>query len=255
MKKMMALLLVLLTMSLLTGCDRGAGDGDGDTSSRVPGVAMSTMSVGPERDVTPKDLKGKVEVMNVAPYTGIYLEGGLYNKSREENVYALKVTNTSSETILNAVLVYNDGTQDLDFFIEMLPAGRSVYVVELTKKQVVSTELTFVQGAVNYLEEGIENKDTVQVTSTRNGTLLVKNLSDQEVACVWIFYRKVTDSGVLLVGRVHSTMSDEILPGEELEVEAELWQPNSCEIVNVLLLDAPPEIKPGDTASGTASAQ
>jgi hypothetical protein len=249
MKKIMALLLVLLTMSLLTGCDHGAGDGNGETSSRVPGVAMSTMSFGPEQNVTPENLKGKIEVMNVAPYTGIYMEAGPFNKSREENVYALKVTNTSTETILNAVLVYNDGTQDLNFFIEMLPAGKSVYVVELTKKQVVSTKLTFVQGAVNYLEEGVENKDAVAITPNRNFSVTVKNLSDKEIPCVWIFYRKVLEDGTLLGGRTLSTLCETILPGEELDVQAEFWQYNSCELVNVLLLDKVPDFSEEDTSS------
>ena len=247
MKKNIALLLVLLMMSLMTGCSIGAGNKI--TSSRAPGVAMSTMSFGPEQDVTPEDLKGKVTVMNVAPYTGIYMEAGPINKSREENVYALKITNTSTETIMNAVLVYNDGKQDLNFLVEMLPAGKSVYVVELTKKQVVSTKLTFVQGAVNYLEEGVETKDAVTITPNRDFSVTVKNLTDKEIPCVWIFYRKVLEDGTFLGGRTLSTLCETILPGEELDVQAEFWQYNSCDLVNVLLLDKVPDFSEADTSS------
>ncbi len=249
MKKTIALLLVLLMMSLMTGCTIGAGNKNTSSRVPVPGVAMSTMSFGPEQDVTPEDLKGKVTVMNVAPYTGIYMEAGPTNKSREENVYALKITNTSTETIMNAVLVYNDGKQNLNFLVEMLPAGKSVYVVELTKKQAVSTKLTFVQGAVNYLSEGVEDMDSVKITPNRDFSLTVKNLTDKEIPCVWIFYRKVLEDGTFLGGRTLSTLCETILPGEELDVQAEFWQYNSCDLVNVLLLDKVPDFSEADTSS------
>ncbi len=228
---------LMAALSVCTGLLAGCQD-NGRSQNEPSATTRSSISIGTEKVVTPQELAGKMVVQNISPYEGIYLEAGDDFKSRESNVYALKITNTSEETILNAALVYTDGTQKLTFYVEMLPVGKSVYVVEQSKKTVVSEELIFVEGAVNYLEAGMENMDCVEITGTDESSLMVKNLTKEALPCVWIFYRKADTDGTLLGGVCYSTMSGAIEAEGTIELEAESWM-DSCVVVDVLVLDDP----------------
>lgn len=234
MKKFSCLMAALfMCAGLLVGCQS-----NGESPAETLSTSKSAISIGTEMLATPEELAGKMDVQNISPYEGIYLEAGDEYKSRESNVYALKVTNNAEETILNAALVYSDGTQKLTFYVEMLPVGKSVYVVERNKKTVVSEELTFVEGTVNYLEAGMENMECVEITGTDESSLMIENLTEEILPCVWIFYRKLHTDGTLLGGVCYSTMSGAIEAEETIELEAESWM-DTCVIVNVLVLDDP----------------
>ena len=117
MKKLICLLLALITL-VMTGCTGNAGNAEiaGNEATTEPterrvGTPLVSLTISPEQDVTPEELAEMVEVMNISPYSGLYNEG--LGKSRETNIYALKVINKTDRTIKDLTLVYNDGTQDL----------------------------------------------------------------------------------------------------------------------------------------------
>lgn len=255
MKKWICILLALIAL-LTAGCAAGAQETEpAPVETRPVGTPLASLSFGEEKNITAEELAGMVEIMNISPYSGIYLEGGPALKTREENLYAIKITNTSDKTIANISLVYNDGTQDLNFYAEMIPAGQSIYVVEKEMKFFASADLTYVSGAITYLENVREDLAAVEITPTRNSTLMVKNITKEELACVVIYYRKVVEDGTLLGGPVYCTVCEEIMPGDEYEAEAECWQDSSCKVINVLIYDSAEDLPqtedetiPGDTA-------
>ena len=254
MKKWICVLLALVTV-LATGCAAGTDETEPSAETRPVGTPLASLSFGEEKNITSEELADMVEIMNISPYSGIYLEGGPMLKTREENLYAIKITNTSDKTIANITLVYNDGTQDLNFYAEMIPAGQSIYVVEKEMKFFASAELTYVSGVITYLENAVENMDAVEITPTRNSTLMVKNITKEELACVVIYYRKVVEDGTLLGGPVYSAVCEEIMPDDEYEAEAECWQNSSCKVINVLIYNSVEDLPlteettiPGETA-------
>jgi hypothetical protein len=93
---------------------------------------------------------------------------------------------------------------------------------------------------VNYLEEGMEAKDKVEITPTDNSTLFVKNVSEEYLPLIWVFYRQTDREGRIIGGRCYSAMAGDLPPLAEYEAEAPDWR-RSCVIVNVLVLDAPSE--------------
>ena len=234
MKKWICILLALITV-LASGC---AKQPEETAPTRPVGTPLASLSFGEEMNITAEELSGAVEIMNISPYSGIYLEGGPALKVREENLYAIKITNTSDKTIANINLIYNDGTQDLNFYAEMIPSGQSIYVVEKEMKFFVSADLNYVSGEITYLENATENMEAVEITPTRNSTLMVKNVTDRELACVVIYYRKVVEDGTLLGGPVYSAVCEEIGPDDEYEAEAESWQNSSCKVIDVLIYDS-----------------
>ena len=95
MKKWICVLLVL-TLALTAGCASKGADPEVPLLPQPEGTPLESITVGQEKNVTAGELKGAVMVANISPYSGIYLEGGPALKTREENLYALKITNKGS---------------------------------------------------------------------------------------------------------------------------------------------------------------
>ena len=240
MRQIKMLAVLILCISLLAGCGQGLPKDPLTTyvpeTTIEPTVIPATINL--EDNVTLEEIADSLAVENISPYTGAFVECDPEDRCRAEGIYALEITNISDETILNAVLNYNDGTNDLVFYIEMLPVGQTIVVAEQNMKKMTSEELTFTGGAVNYLEEGMEAMDLVEITPTKNSTLMVKNISEEKLPITWIFYRQVDREGRVLDGRCSTAMVGDLPPGFTYEAEAPEWLP-SCVIVNALVLDEP----------------
>lgn len=218
MKKAICILLAVVTCAcVFAGCGK---DEQEETESQV---------------VKTFELKGeKITAENVSPYAGLYLEYG--DKETVSGLCAMKFTNTGSQTIQDAQLVFSDGTQELTFRLEMLPAGQSVIVAELNQMTVASEELNYVDGTITYLEGIFENKDCVQVTDNKDGTVQVKNVTEEMLPLVRVFYRPADENGNPIGGPCKSVMVDGIEAGASITVEAEGWD-ETCVVVTVLIIN------------------
>lgn len=170
---------------------------------------------------------------NVSPYEGICLEAG--DEERVSDVYAIKFTNTREETIHSAQLFFSDGTNELVFYLEMLPAGKSVTVAEINKLTATDAEIQYIDGTVTYLEPGLESMDCVEVTGSSR-TVQVRNTTDEALPLVRVFYRRTDDTGNLIGGPCYSFMLDGIEAGRTIEAEADRWD-ESCEVVTILVIN------------------
>ena len=243
--KRMKMILLLLCITVLAGCTRPVAPVETTEEPLFTYVPDTTViptvipaTIDPKDDVTPDEIAGKLSVVNASPYTGIFVECDPEDQCRVEDIYALEVTNTSDKTILNALLNYNDGTNDLVFYIEMLPVGQTIVVAEQNMQKMVNEYIVFTGGAVNYLEEGTEAMDKVEITPTDNSTLFVKNVSEEYLPLTWVFYRQTDREGRVIGGRCYTAMIGDLPPLAEYEAEAPDWR-RSCVIMNVLVLDAP----------------
>lgn len=258
MKKTISLILVLtLCLGLLPGC--GAKNPPGSES--VPTVEVTETveatekpnqfsitiadpgpipEVTPEKNVTPEEFKDVLLVENKAPFTSQYMECDPWDFERRYDVYAMGVTNISDKTIENLTLTYSNGEQELVFYVEMIPAGWTVVPMDMDGTVVTSTELTYVSGEVNYLTTGREVNDEVELTETRYSTVIVKNMTEEDMAAVVVYYRDVDYLGNVMAGRCFSATSMELIPGWQEELETDQWLP-SCVIVNVVVLEEAPE--------------
>ena len=125
--------------------------------------------------------------------------------------------------------------------MEMLPAGWTVVAMDTEGTAVTQEKLTYVSGQVQYLTEGREVTDEVALTETRSGTIIVKNMSGEEMQTVVVYYRDVDYQGNILAGRCFSAATTgSMIPGWQEELETDQWLP-SCVIVNVVVLDKAPE--------------
>lgn len=256
MKKTIALMLAMaLGIGLLTGCAGKNEPGDPTVPEQTaPSAATERPTrfaiqiadpgpipeVAPEKNVTPEEFADVLLVENKAPFTSQFMECEPWDFERRYDVYALGVTNISDKTIENLTLTYYNGERELVFYVEMLPAGWTVVAMDTEGTAVTSTELTYVSGEVNYLTVGREVTDEVELTETLNSTVIVKNMTEEDMAAVVVYYRDVDYLGNVMAGRCFSATSMELIPGWQEELETDQWLP-SCVIVNVVVLDEAPE--------------
>ena len=136
MRKLSLAVVLLLSACLMVGCAE---------REKIPPQSVQSSEAGYHGvNVTPENLADQVTVESIVPYDGIFLEGN--EKERVEDTYALKVTNVSEETILYATFNYRAGRKDLTFYLEMLPAGKSVIVAEQKKQSVKNEDLKYFYG-------------------------------------------------------------------------------------------------------------
>lgn len=176
----------------------------------------------------------KITAENVSPYEGKFLEYG--DVETVSGIYAMKFTNTGDQTILNAQLVFSDGTQELSFWLEMLPTGQSVIVAEQNQLAVAAEQLQYVDGKVTYLETGLEMAGSVEVTDNKDGTVNIKNVTDEMLPLVRVFYRHTDENGNPIGGPCQSVMADGIDADAAVTVAAEGWD-ESCVVATVLVIN------------------
>lgn len=194
-----------------------------------------------EQDITPEEFADVLLVENRAPFTGQFMECEPSDFVRLYDVYALGITNTSDRTIESLTLVYNNGDKDLTFYAEMIPAGWTIVVMDAEGTEATTTNLSYVSCDLTYLEAGREVSNEVELTETSNGTVIVKNMSEETMPAITVYYRDVDYMGNILAGRCfRATTTIELTPGWQEELETEQWLP-SCVIVNVVVEDAPVE--------------
>ena len=193
----------------------------------------------PQQETEPEIVKNfeleqvKMTAENVSPYEGLYLEYG--DEELVSGLYAMKFTNTADQTIREAQLIFSDGTQELTFWLEMLAPGQSVVAVNQDQTAVVSEELMYVDGTVSYMEEGMENAASVEVTGGE-GVVSVTNVTGEDLPLVRVFFRPTDENGTMIGGVCRSFMADGIPAGETVEVEAENWVEGSA-IATVLVIN------------------
>ena len=176
----------------------------------------------------------KITAENISPYEGKYLEYG--DEEMVSGIYAMKFTNTGDQTIQSAQLIFSDGTQELSFRFEMLPAGQSVIAAEENQLPVAAEELNFVDSNITYLEAGLEKADCVKVTDNSNGTVKIENATDEMLPLVRVFFRPADANGNPIGGSCKSVMVDGIEAGAAVDVAAEGWD-ESCVVVTVLVIN------------------
>lgn len=175
----------------------------------------------------------KITTENVSPYEGKYLEYG--DVETVSGIYAMKFTNTGDQTIQSAQLIFSDGTQELSFQFEMLPAGQSVIVAE-QDQLAAAEELNFVDSNITYLEAGLEKADCVKVTDNKGGTVKIENVTDEMLPLVRVFFRPADANGNPIGGPCKSVMVDGIEAGAAVETAAEGWD-ETCVVVTVLIIN------------------
>lgn len=167
----------------------------GSTPFAMPGFAQTTDKNPGKVDTTdttivsfPYSVPGsKLIVQKIASYDGIYLEDG--NDSEITNVASLVVKNNGSKDVEYAHITLEcDGTI-FNFEISDLPGGEKCVAQEMEKKSYKAGTYRNCVVEATDSEELDQSKGIIEVNENEDGSLTVKNVSNQDIPAVRVFYK------------------------------------------------------------------
>lgn len=166
--------------------DGGAGE---SSSSGSAGTVTDGGSVQQgEEGFFPYAIEGtELTVQNISSYDGIFLEDG--SDGEVAGVAAMVVKNTGDTNVEYAAITISCNGETLEFDASDLPAGATVVVQEKNKTPYQSGAYTDCSAVVAEMGDFEMSEDQVKVEETESGSLLVTNLTDEEIPCVRIFYK------------------------------------------------------------------
>lgn len=166
--------------------DGGAGE---SSSSGSAGTVTDGGSVQQGEDgFFPYAIEGtELTVQNISSYDGIFLEDG--SDGEVTGVAAMVVENTGDTNVEYAAITISCNGETLEFDVSDLPAGATVVVQEKNKTPYQSGTYTDCSAVVAEMGDFEMSEDQVKVEETESGSLLVTNLTDEEIPCVRIFYK------------------------------------------------------------------
>lgn len=214
------------TGSAESGTDGSDGDGSSDTedgtegvgsfssSSSSGGASSSGSSSGSGSSESGSSVSGgevsfpftvtgtSLSVQSISSYDGVFLEDG----SDEEvtGIAAMVVENTGDTDLEYASLSIECDGETLEFEGSDIPAGATVVIQE--KNRASWQDGTYSGCTATVAEtDGLEMAEEVSVTETDDGSLLVTNLTDEEIPCVRIFYKFYMEDEDAYVGGITYT--------------------------------------------------
>lgn len=150
----------------------------------------------------------------LALYDGPFAEDG----SQDEvfDIAALLVENTTQELVLSAEIKLCTGSEELVFYIEMLPPKAAALVPEQSRQK--SQKITFTH-CTGWAKKGQELTRKVLIVPSSKGTYRVINNSGNRLTDLVIYHKgRVFPQGIFLGGKAYRTVLSCLEPGQSVEV-------------------------------------
>ena len=137
-------------------------------------------------------------IEKMEPYNGIFVEDG--SNADIQNVAMLLVKNNGDFPVEYTQIRVMCGQEELLFDISALPAGEKLVVQEKTGKTISESKATSASALVVQRADMEMSENKVQVTDNGDNTLTVKNLTNETIPTIRIFYKYFMEDEKLFVG-------------------------------------------------------
>lgn len=203
-----AILVVAMSMSV-SGCK---GSGAENVSTADEQTTLNTVFDKPPAS------SADLYCLEFTAYSGIYVEDG---KNEEiENVAAILVENRADVFLDKATVKYKYGDKTAAFLVTGLPAGGKCWVLEADKMVIDGKHSFEFEDCVSaFKEEAVLSTDKLTTTSEDN-SVTIKNISEDTLENVCVYYKNTMDDGVYLGGITYMMNFGTLEPGEDLTKES-----------------------------------
>ena len=176
-------------------------------------------------------------IEKMAPYNGMFVEDG--SNANIENVAMLLVKNDGDFPVEYTQIRVVCGQQELLFDISALPAGERVVVQEKTGKAIPESKTTSASALVVQRANMEMSESKVQVTDNGDNTLTIKNLTNETIPTVRIFYKYYMEDEKLFVGGIAFTVRISRLgAGASVTIQPSHYTSQTSRVVMVLTYDS-----------------
>lgn len=176
-------------------------------------------------------------IEKMAPYNGMFVEDG--SNANIENVAMLLVKNNGDFPVEYTQIRVVCGQEELLFDISALPAGEKLVVQEKTGKTILASDATSASALVVQRADMEMSESKVQVIDNGDNTLTVKNLTNETISTVRVFYKYYMENEQLFVGGIAFTVRISRLgAGASVTVQPSHYTSQTSRVVMVLTYDS-----------------
>ena len=206
-----------------------------------------TVVIPPEKDPTtgeeigisfPCQIPGyDMTIERLAPYNGMFVEDG--SNANVENVAMLLVKNDGDYPVEYTQIRVVCGGEELLFDVSALPVGEKLVVQEKTGKPISESKATSATALVVQRANMEMSEGRVQVTDNGDNTLTVKNLTNETIPTVRVFYKYYMEDEGLFVGGIAFTVRISRLgAGASMTIQPSHYTSQTSRVVMVLTYDS-----------------
>ena len=176
-------------------------------------------------------------IAKLAPYSGMFVEDG--TNAHIENVAMLLVENNGDYPVEYTQIRVMCGQEELLFDISALPAGEKMVVQEKTGKTISESKATSASALVVRRAKMEMSEGKVQVVDNGDNTITVKNLTNENIPTVRVFYKYYMEDENLFVGGIAFTVRISRLgAGASVTVQPAHYTSQTSRVVMVLTYDS-----------------
>ncbi len=173
-------------------------------------------------DITlPATIKGTAMVVQkLASYDGAFFEDG--TNEEVAGVAALLVHNSGTTGILKAEIVLQRGELCMVFCAELIPAGKSVLILEKDRKPYLPGNYTQCSGWAVTEPGNWQKEEKIRIETTDLAGITVKNLTDEELRNIRLYYKITYADNLFYLGGIsYQVLIDRLAPGQSIRLEPE----------------------------------
>ena len=176
-------------------------------------------------------------IEKMAPYDGMFVEDG--SNANIEKVAMLLVKNNGDFPVEYTQIRVVCGQEELLFDISALPAGEKLVVQEKTGKTLSESDATSATALVVQGADMEMSESKVQVIDNGDNTLTVKNLTNETIPTVRVFYKYYMENEQLFVGGIAFTVRvSRLSAGASVTVQPSHYTSQTSRVVMVLTYDS-----------------
>ena len=178
-----------------------------------------------------------ISIEKMGPYSGIFVEDG--SNANIENVAMLMVKNNGDFSVEYIQIRVLCGQEELLFDVSALPAGERLVVQEKTGKTILAEKAISASALVVRRADMEMSESKVQVVDNGDNTLTVKNLSNETIPTIRVFYKYYMEDENLFIGGIAFTVRVSMLgAGASVEIQPSHYTSRTSRVVMILTYDS-----------------
>ena len=176
-------------------------------------------------------------IEKMAPYNGMFVENG--SNANVQNVAMLLVQNKGEFPLEYTQICIQYGQQKLLFDISALPVGEKMVVQEKTGKSIPAGKADYATAMVVQRADMEMSESKVRVTDNGNNTLTVRNLTDETIPTVRVFYKYYMEAEDVFVGGISFTVRiTKLAAGASVNIQPSHYTSQTSRVVMVTTYDS-----------------
>ena len=172
-------------------------------------------------------------VEQIAPFDGIYVEDG--SNADIKGVAMILLRNMGKKDIDLATITMNYGNLTREFVVSSLPKGMSIVVQEKNKNAMATGVLTSCVASVIESSSDIQlTYVDISVTENSDNSLTIRNLTQQDMPSIYLFYKYFIVDQQLLVGGITFTVNvTDLKAGASITIKPSRYLTGASQIVMI----------------------